>query len=162
MTKNKNMVEKLNKKNIYSGSSLYGYGVTHFAKRDFKKDEIVMYGFGRIINHQTPHISIQIGLHKHYLPTKWTGKYWNHSCDPNTYIHTNSDGFPNLVALKDIKKDEEITYAYYMSEFSWIENADEKKVRTVCGNSKCKGKILSFSQLSNKEKRKLKQRKLCS
>lgn len=160
MTENK--VIEFNKKNVYIGLSKKLYGHTHFANKDFKKGEIVTMGFGKILNHQTPRISIQIGINKHYLPKIWTGMYWNHSCDPNTYIRTREDGLPNLVALKSIKRGEEITYSYWMSEFKWIKNADESKIKCRCGSKNCRGKILSFSQLPKVFQKKLIDKKICS
>ena len=119
-------------------------------------------GFGKIIDHQTSHISIQIGTQRHYLPRKWAGRYWNHSCNPNTYVRTRADSFPNLIALREIKTGEEITYSYWMSEFSWSKDADENNAKCKCGEKKCKKKILSFSQLSRAERLKLIKNKYCA
>lgn len=151
-----------NEKNVLIDRSSKGYGLTHFTGRNFKKGEVVMLGFGKIIDHQTPHISVQIGVRKHYLPTKWTGKYWNHSCNPNTHVKSRTDGFPNLVALRDIKEGEEISYGYWMTEFTWIKNADELKVSCKCGTKKCKGRILAYSGLHKMEQEILKKKRLCS
>lgn len=151
-----------NKKRVYTGISSRSYGHTYFAQKKINPGNIVMLGFGKITDHQTPHISVQIGPNLHYKPEKWTGKYWNHSCKPNTYIKTREDGFPNLVALKIIKKDEEITYSYWMTEYKWIKQADENKVKCKCGHLGCRGKILSFSQLDNKSKEILVEKQLCS
>ncbi len=151
-----------NKENVYNGISKNGYGWTCFAKKDFKIGDKVVVGFGKVVDHQTPRISIQIGFKKHYKPKKWTGRYWNHSCSPNTYIKTRSDGFLNLVALKNIKKGDEITFLYAMSEFEWIKNADENHINCLCGEPNCKGKILSFSQLSETEQITLRRNKTCS
>ena len=153
---------KFNKDNVFINKSLKEYGFTHFAKRVFEHGDIVAHGFGRIINHQTPHVSIQINSSKHYIPKKWTGRYWNHSCNPNTYIKTRKDGFPDLIALREIRNGEEITYSYWMSEFSWSKNADENSVECKCGEKKCKKKILSFSKLSRTEKLKLIKNKYCA
>src|ERR1700684_4039703 len=122
---NRSEVVALNKKNVQPGHSLRGYGISYFAQRDFKKGEVVMYGYGKIVDHQTSHISVQIGPRKHYLPSKWTGRFWNHSCKANTYVQTRSDGFPNLHAAQAIKKGEEITYSYWMTEFAWTKGTDE-------------------------------------
>ncbi len=157
-----NQSEEFNKKNTYIGISKKSYGKTHFANRNFKKGEIVMVGFGKIIDHQTPHISVQIGVNKHYLPKSWTGRYWNHSCSPNTYMNTMVDGFPKLIVSKSIKCGEEITYSYWMSEFKWIKDADESTVKCKCGSKNCRGKILSFSQLSKADRKKIVTKKLCS
>ena len=151
-----------NRNNVLVKRSSKGYGLTYFTKKDFKKGDVVMFGLGKIINHQTSHISVQIAYKKHYLPTKWTGKYWNHSCDPNTYVKSRSDRFPNLIALQNIKKGEEINYGYWMTEFAWIKNADELRVRCKCGTKKCKGRILSYSNLTKRDQDKLKKNKYCS
>ena len=155
-------VTSQNQKNVSIGKSQNGYGFTHFAARDFREGEVVMSGFGKIIDHQTKYFSIQIKYDEHYLPTKWTGRYWNHSCDPNTHARTRADGFPDLVALRDIEKDEEINYAYWTTEFTWIKNADELKTQCLCGAKKCTGKICSFSDLSVKDQNKIRKDKLCS
>ena len=158
----KEEVITFNKDNFYIGISKNGYGWTHFAKKAFNPSDKVAMGFGKLIDHQTSHCSIQIGHHKHFLPTKWTGKYWNHSCNPNTYINTEKNGFPSLCALRKIKKDEEITYAYWMSENEWIKNADETHTQCKCGGKDCKGKILSFSQLSKRKQSTIKKMRICS
>jgi len=114
-----------------------------------------MCGFGKRIDHQTPHLSVQIGFKRHYLPTSLTGRYWNHSCEPNTFVRTRKDGFPNLIAERAIKEGEEVTFGYYMTEFSWSNQADEKILKCHCGSKKCRGKILSFSQLDKQEQNNL-------
>lgn len=158
----KKEIISFNQKNVYTGTSPKNYGQAYFASKEFKPGDKVMVGFGRIIDHQTPHISVQTGIKRHYKPKKWTGRYWNHSCDPNTYIKTRLDGFPNLIALKKIKKGDEITFAYYMSEFEWTKDVYESQAKCKCGEKNCKGKILSFSQLSKKEQKSLKSKGICS
>lgn len=152
----------LNTKNVYVGRSKNGYGFTYFAKRDFKKSELVIMGFGKIIDHQTAHCSVQIGHNRHYLPIKWTGKYWNHSCESNTYVKTRPDGFPDLIALRNIKKNEEITYSYWMTEFMWTKGVDELRMKCRCGSKNCVGRILSYSDLSPEKKTDFKKRTLVS
>lgn len=153
---------KFNKQNVAAGKSKKGYGFTYFARNNFKAGDLIMMGFGKKIDHQTSHISVQINKNKHYLPTKWTGRYWNHSCDPNAFIKTRKDGFPNLIAKKNIKKGEEITYSYFMTELEWVKNADENFAKCQCGSKRCKKKIKSFKDLSQTEKNSLKKAKYCS
>lgn len=136
-----------NQKNVYCAKSPKGYGRAYFAKHDFKPGEIVMRGLGKIINHQTNHLSIQIGLNKHYLPKKWTGRFWNHSCNPNCFVRTRTDGFPDWIAKRPIKKGRELTFAFSMTEFNWSPNTAENSAACLCGYKKCVGKIMSFSQL---------------
>jgi hypothetical protein len=137
-----------NQENVYCDQSLKGYGTTYFARKDFVRGMVLIKGFGKIIDHQTAHFSVQIDFGKHFLAQKWTGRYCNHSCEPNTFIMTRSDGFPDLVAWKDIRKHEEITYAYYMTEYEWSKTANENLVKCLCGTKSCTGKIRAFSQLT--------------
>jgi hypothetical protein len=141
----------INQQNTFVKKSDKGYGLSYFAKRDFKKGQIVMCGYGMIIDHQTPHFSVQISINRYYLPKKNTGRYWNHSCNPNTFVKTRSDGFPNLISARKIIKGEEITFAYYMTELLWSKQADENIAKCHCGSKQCRGKIFSFSQLSKNE-----------
>ncbi|MBP9855070.1 MAG: SET domain-containing protein-lysine N-methyltransferase [Candidatus Omnitrophica bacterium] len=64
-----------------------------------------------------------------------TARYINHSCDPNC----ESDiikGRVWIIALKDIKKGEEITYNY---NYSWGDHEDHP---CNCGTKRCVGYIL--------------------
>ena len=158
----KSSVIAFNQKNVYCGKSDKGYGRAYFAKHNFQAGDIVMRGFGKIIDHQTSCISIQISSNKHYLSTKWTGRYLNHSCDPNCFVRTHSNSFPDWVALRNIKKGEEIVYAYFMTEFCWSSCAREKCIPCICGNRKCFKKILSFSELDYKLQCDLKKRRIIS
>ena len=145
-------IVSFNKSNVLVALSPKGYGHSYFAKKDLKKGDIVMKGFGKIIDHQTQHYSVQITMDKHFLPNKWTGCYWNHSCKPNCFVRTREDGFPDLIALYDIKKGEEIFYAYYMTEYEWCKEAEENTIKCKCKSENCNGKIFSFTQLTNKQK----------
>lgn len=144
-------VVEFNKKNVYNAKSPKGYGWSHFSNRLIKQGETVVVGFGRIIDHQTGHCSIQIQRSVHIVPTKYTGRYWNHSCNPNCCVRTRTDGMPMLVAMKDIKPGEEITFSYYMTEFAWSAGADENSIECKCGGADCQGHIRAFSELSQAE-----------
>lgn len=143
-----------NKQNSTISKSSKQYGFTHFAKHAFRPGETVLKGFGKLIGHQTRHLSIQIGMKKHFLPTYWTGRNFNHSCEPNCHIKTRSDGFPDLIALRKINTGDEITFAYWMTEYEWAKNSAENHISCLCGAKNCKSKIYAFSQLSSLEKRK--------
>lgn len=62
-------------------------------------------------------------------------KYINHSCEPNCETE-NEDGRIWIVAIRDIKKDEEITYNYGFD----LENYDEHPC--FCGTKSCPGYIV--------------------
>jgi len=155
-------ITAFNKNNVTINESPNGYGLTYFTKRNFKKGEVIVKGFGRIISRQTEHFSVQIGYNAHFSPTKWTGKYWNHSCEPNCFVRTRPDGFPDLIALRNIKCGEEISYSYFMSERRWEKYANENKIACKCQSKKCFGMIRSFIQLSYKEQYLFKKKKYLS
>ena len=152
----------LNKRNAIISLSRKGYGKTHFVRVPIKKGEIVFQCYGSPLKNQTSHYSIQIGNNQHILPGHWTGRFLNHSCKPCTYARSNGDGFIELVALRKLEVGEEITYAYWMTEFEWIESADELTLPCLCMSHGCKGRIRSFSQLSASEKRKVQKSGHCS
>lgn len=56
--------------------------------------------------------------------------YTNHSCNPNSSLSLNP---PSLIALKDIKKNEEITADYENTELK------VKKVKCNCRSENCRG-----------------------
>jgi SET domain-containing protein len=64
----------------------------------------------------------------------------NHSCNPNTFLR----GKNELVALKPIKKDEELTYDY--STTMW-ESEDKWKMNCNCQSKNCRKVIKQFYEL---------------
>ncbi len=152
---NKSKIIEFNKKNVFVAESKNGYGRGYFASRNIKKGETIFHGFGRVIDHQTEFLSVQIGEKKHFVPSYWTGKFWNHSCNPNTYIKTRNDSFPNWIALRNIKKGEEVNYEYFHTEYSWTKQAILHLISCKCDQKKCRGKIYSFSDLTPSEQKKV-------
>lgn len=155
-------IDSINSKRVYTKKSKKGYGFSLFALRDFRKNELVVHSFGKVLDHQTNHSSIQIDLNKHILPRKWTGKYWNHSCNPNCYVRSRANGMPSLYAMKNIKKDEEITYSYWMTELKWGKSVNEINEVCLCGEKQCDGHIYAFSELPEKIKQKYIKKGYCS
>ena len=150
-------ITRFNQMNVSCGDSPKGYGKAYFALRSFKPGEVVIKGFGVPGNHQTSNFSVQIGLERHFIPRKWTGKYMNHVCvKPACKVVTRSTGFPDWVADRHIAKGEEITYNYAMSEFEWSDVAVEKVIWCLCKTKKRNHKIPSFSLLKHNTKLKLK------
>jgi SET domain-containing protein len=123
---------------IVKGSSIEGKGV--FAKRDFRKEEVVMKWdmsttltkeeAAKLPEDEEKFLTESDGVFTwHQAPEK----YVNHSCDPNTYEKDNCD-----IALRDIKKGEEITTDYGKAEGS------EPHFRCTCGSKVCKKRIKSY------------------
>lgn len=58
-------------------------------------------------------------------------KYINHSCEPSTYVKT-TDGIRKVIAMRDIKAGEEITYDYSMN------GDNEGTFECHCQSRKCR------------------------
>lgn len=137
---------------IVKNSPIEGKGV--YANRDFKKDEIVVkWDTSRIIDKEELESFSQddqdhsccIGNGK-YIIMQEPSKYVNHSCNPNTYVKNQCD-----VALRDIKKGEEITTDYSLNEITgW-------KLKCNCGSPNCRKVIVGdFRKLSKIDRERLK------
>ncbi len=146
------LIEEFNKNNTYINESPNGYGQSVFSKKHFLPNQVIIKLFGEVINHQTSNYSVQIDLNRHIDPYEWGGKYLNHSCNPNVYVQTDSDGFPLLRALTSIKENEEIVYSYFMTEYEWSPIAQEKTIKCACQSSNCVQIIRAYKQLSPEEK----------
>lgn len=120
-----------------------GKGV--FARRNIGKGELILKRGGKIIK-VSPSAYIQghwfpIGKNK-YLLSEPPAKYLNHSCNPNAGIK----GTKDLVAMRDIKKGEEITYDYAMV------GADDWTLKCRCGEPGCRKIIGRYKDLDRKIK----------
>jgi len=79
---------------------------------------------------------------KRYVISFHPYSYMNHSCDPNTLVKHTSISKSTFVAIKNIKKGEELTYDYGVNAIDqfgkndWILNCK-------CGNKNCRKKIPS-------------------
>lgn len=129
-------------------SCIQGKGV--FAARPFKKGEIIFIGKGRHLEFviRTPKDSRigprRIGIWRHRWLESFRDNplyFINHSCNPNTGIK----GRVMFVALKDIRKDEEITFDYSIQDEDafW-------RMKCRCGHKDCRGTICSIQSLPYK------------
>ena len=111
-----------------------------FALYDFNKGELVLNITGEVIETEDPQ-SYPEEIREHWGPLGRDGKkyrfitpespwmYMNHSCDSNTKPSDQSD-----VAIRDIKKGEEITSDY----------GDDQRIEKFecsCGGENCRGLI---------------------
>jgi uncharacterized protein len=118
-------------------SKIDGNGV--FALRDFKKNEIILHwDISHVLSIETvdsmskeekKYISF---FNNTYVVMQEPEKFVNHSCEPNTTAKNFCD-----VAVRDIKKGEEIT-ANYTEEL-----LPNTSMECNCGSSKCKKIICS-------------------
>ena len=124
-------------------NALNGKGI--FAKEDIKKDEVVFIKGGHILKRDELFSS---GVINSYFPLNdefllgATNKeeeesiklYENHSCNPNCGLH----GDIVFVAMRDIKKDEELTVDY-----AFIDNEDYS-FKCTCGSDNCRGIVTGY------------------
>jgi uncharacterized protein len=129
----------------------HGKGV--FAAQDFHRGDLILETAGVVLHHQTEH-SMQIGWDVHLEPDPPI-RFINHSCDPNAGVKTNKHGFPDIVALGDIKRGEEIFFDYAMTEFQHYHRDNvqmEFNLECRCGSPNCRGKLGYYSELPDELK----------
>ena len=139
-------------KNVYVGESkIHGTGV--FANRNFKRGELILeIDDTRVVDEENP-LDPELGefdYHCDYLENGKTvlmrspERHINSSCDPNVFVKT-IDEVRFVVALKNIKSDEEIAYDY-------IIDCHEGEVwECSCGSDRCRKQIVSsFFELPTK------------
>lgn len=134
---------------IVKNTNKYGKGI--FAKKDIKKDEILIVMGGYIfdidaenhLNSFNEDKPIEISESFSICPKKKSDMdkmpqhYVNHSCNPNT-------GFKGqlfMVAMKNIKKNEEILYDYAMIISSNPKSKSYFEMQCLCNTPECRGVI---------------------
>ncbi|MBS3117646.1 SET domain-containing protein-lysine N-methyltransferase [Candidatus Woesearchaeota archaeon] len=131
-------------------SKISGKGV--FAARDFKEGEVVMIWDLSLKVHfdRIKELSEDDKNHLNYtgngvyVVMKSPEKFVNHSCDPNTYVDHEKD-----IALRDIKKGEEITTDYSLNSLS------EWKMKCNCKSKNCRKIVFGdFRKLDARTKKK--------
>lgn len=126
-------------------------GLSLFAKVDFRKGDIVLIAFGRIIPYATDYtIPIDYNL---YIEPRGSGspaQYINHSCEPNIGVKDRSI----FVAMRDIYKGEEVipSYAFLGYEYGKEMTIDGRKGIVVdrtcrCGTPSCTGRLQCYKEM---------------
>lgn len=140
-----------NSKVIVKETGKYGKGL--FAKEDIKRGEIIASFDGEIYEAEKcsdlePKIrdyAIQFEEHK-WRYSRGFAILINHSCEPNCGIKNNFD----IIAMRDIKKGEELTLDYDLTENSdWT-------MKCSCGNKNCRKLIKGYRYLPEEIKNKYK------
>lgn len=147
MSFNKNFNKKY-KKFLIVKNTKNGLGV--FANKNFKKGEIIFEFHGNFYSYeeipQSEEIEnhcVQIDKNLYLGPSGDIDDFFNHSCNPNAGLKIiNKNKKTLLVAIKKIKKGDEITWDYSttMDENNWEINCN-------CGNKNCRGRIRDFKYL---------------
>jgi hypothetical protein len=100
---------------IVNSSSIQGMGV--YSLKDFRKGQVVLeIDDTHLITDPKSLSNEEYESHCDYFDNKIVlmqspEVYINHSCDPNTYVKT-IGGIRKVLAMRDIKIDDEITYDY--------------------------------------------------
>lgn len=120
---------------VVKQSKIHGKGV--FAKSNLKKGEVILEIDGSCV---VKDIS-KLTEHQKQFQCDWLGdkvvlmqppeRYINHSCDPNSYVKT-INSIRTLLAMRNIKKGEEITYDYVVNGYY------ESKMPCNCGTKNCR------------------------
>lgn len=124
-----------------------------FAERDFKAGEVLCLFEGQEISLDYANSLYENGFdyilqvaNRRFLILKNKEKYINHSCSPNGAF-LNKSG--ELIALKDIKKGEEITFDYSANEITDFE------FKCQCQSENCREVIKPYPKLSREEKKEI-------
>lgn len=137
------------------------YGSGTFAKSPIKKGTLLAVFGGYVLSRQEEEklplairdIAIQIDR-KHVIGVRRMREvadcdYVNHSCNPNAGIK----GQISLVAMKNIKKNEEVTFDYGTVLFK-TKNVPKYELKCLCGSQNCRKKITQYDwKLKDLQKR---------
>lgn len=143
--------------------TIYGYG--EFATRDYKANDVVYTCEISMVPDDVSHYTFETseGLYiedkpeLYYVPVdghfyRYSDQLVNHSCNPNLVAKTST--FPTngssyasfeMIALRDIKSGEELTYDYNLC---FWEFDSSHSFTCLCGSQSCYGKIEGFKFLS--------------
>ncbi len=137
-------------------SKISGKGI--FAKVDIKKGQTICFLSGERISFEeaikrgnagTENLSdsLQVG-EEEYIDLDEFSRIFNHSCNPNSFIRGQSE----LIALRDIKRNEEITYDYSSTMDDNYRNASRSiwTNNCNCGAKNCRKSIDQFRELPRK------------
>ena len=130
---------------------VYGKGLGLFADKNFRKGETVIHFRADIVlcSKATPE-AVQID-ERNCFDTKWLTPeaFINHSCSPTAKLDVRGYRY---VAIKDIKRNEEITFDYLTTDW----DMGRESFRCRCGSKNCYGEIRGLKYLSRKQQEKLK------
>ncbi|MCX5812826.1 MAG: SET domain-containing protein [Proteobacteria bacterium] len=130
----------------------HGKGV--FAGKKFKAGETIFVCKAELCTYEqlpypydaTEDRWVQVGDNLYMGPTGDFDDFINHSCDPNAALIIPAGdavrGGVALIALREINKDEEITFDY-----STTMDEDDWEMDCCCGSEKCRKRIRDFKYL---------------
>jgi len=128
------------------------YGKSIFVTREFKKDEIIFTVCGPISKNPSIYtVPIDFDL---FMDPIGPGKYLNHSCEPSCGIKNRTQ----IVATRDLEKDEEITidYAMLVPVRQDYPRVNINVPTCKCGSKICRGEFGNYEELSSELREKYK------
>jgi hypothetical protein len=117
-----------------------------FATIEYTPGEIIADFAAATISSEPTYLTVQVGTGKHITLMPEYLQYINHSCDPNVFFNTTK---MQLIALKEILPDEEMTFFYPASEWKMTQ-----PFNCYCGSKYCIGEIKGAAFLSRSEREK--------
>ena len=79
-------------------------------------------------------------------------RWINHSCKPNAESYEDEKGRVFIQAIKNIKKNDEISYDYKLSVDGKLTKKERKDYRCHCGSKKCRGYLVKIKKKKKKKK----------
>ncbi len=104
-----------------------------FALQSFQPGEVIAGFSAGTIAAEPTYLTVQVDIGKHITLQPEFLQYINHSCAPNVFFNTTT---MQLVALKEIQQEEEMTFFYPSTEWRMTQ-----PFRCYCGSPACLGEI---------------------
>jgi hypothetical protein len=104
-----------------------------FALRAYQPGDVIANFTAGSISAEPTYLTVQVGVDKHITLQPAFLQYINHGCDPNVFFNTTT---MQLVALKDIKPEEEMTFFYPSTEWKMTQ-----PFKCYCNSPVCIGEI---------------------
>ena len=111
-----------------------------FALRSFQPGEMIAEFSAGTIAAEPTYLTVQVDIGKHITLQPEFLQYINHSCAPNVFFNTTT---MQLVALKEIKAEEEMVFFYPSTEWKMTQSFN-----CYCGSPACLGEIRGAAYLS--------------
>ena len=124
-----------------------------FADEDIKKGKKILDFPGKILaEKKSNQWDLQISKNKviRTFSKNQINNFLNHSCEPNSFVKKIGNKF-YLIALKNIKKEDEITFDYDTTDY----DTERFGLICTCKSENCRKKVRGFKYLNAKQKKRL-------
>lgn len=111
-----------------------------YSRRNFGKDDVIAEFGSKETFSEPTYLTVQVGDNEHIELLPEYLECINHGCSPNCFFDTTRR---ELVALKDIAEDEELTFFYPSTEWDM-----DQAFKCTCGSKDCIGLVKGARYLS--------------